>query len=302
MQLKWLDDFIDLIETKSFTRTSDRRHISQSALSRRIQSLEEWLGVPLIDRTHKPLRLTPIAARNEAAFRNVVAHIYQFRAFLEQEALNDGTEITIAAQHSLATSFMSTFLESLNKLDGEQSFQIRTANRIECVDMLVKNQAQILVIHETPLFPSKLPSYLVNSLIMADDAMILVGSPAIHAAQTRADGREPLQLLSYPSDSFFGRVLLVEAMPHLFQNRRVAVKCMSEFSFSLKELALMGQGVAWLPRSMVARELAEGKLQHLAFMSKSIPLSIVVHFATYGGETVKKLTQLFGLSVGRTEA
>ncbi|NYT78096.1 LysR family transcriptional regulator [Alcaligenaceae bacterium] len=302
MQLKWLDDFIALIETGSFTKTSSLRHISQPALSRRIQALEEWLGVPLIDRAHKPLRLTPIATRNEAAFRNLVANIYQFRAFLEQDALNNEAEITIAAQHSLATSFMSAFLENLNELEAPHNFQIRTANQEECVDMLVKNLAGILVIHETPLVPNGLPAHLTDRFVMAPDELILVASPSLYAFQKNAEGKEPLELLSYPSDSFFGQALLVEAMPRLLQSHRVVVKCMSEFSFSLRELALIGHGAAWLPRSMIGRELEQGQLCHLGFMSKSAPLSIVVHFAKYGSEAVSKLSQRLDDSRHNTSA
>mgnify|MGYP001024943323 CR=1 FL=1 len=82
MELKWLDDYIALIETGTFSAAAERRHVSQPAFSRRIQMLEEWLGVTLIDRSRKPLQFTPVAADNQAAFRNLVARIYEFRAAL----------------------------------------------------------------------------------------------------------------------------------------------------------------------------------------------------------------------------
>ena len=63
MDIRWLGDFLDLAETNNFTRTADRRHITQPALSRRIQSLENWVGEPLIDRSTKPIRLTPAGVR-----------------------------------------------------------------------------------------------------------------------------------------------------------------------------------------------------------------------------------------------
>jgi LysR family transcriptional regulator, hypochlorite-specific transcription factor HypT len=80
MELKWLDDYIALIDSGSFSAAAARRHVSQPAFSRRIQMLEEWLGVTLIDRTRKPLQLTPVARDNQLAFRNLVARIYEFRA------------------------------------------------------------------------------------------------------------------------------------------------------------------------------------------------------------------------------
>ncbi len=59
MESKWLEDFISLAETRSFSRAAGLRHVTQPAFSRRIRSLETWLGADLIDRTSYPTRLTP---------------------------------------------------------------------------------------------------------------------------------------------------------------------------------------------------------------------------------------------------
>ena len=59
METKWLEDFISLAETRSFSRSAELRHVTQPAFSRRIQSLEAWLGADLIDRTSYPTSLTP---------------------------------------------------------------------------------------------------------------------------------------------------------------------------------------------------------------------------------------------------
>lgn len=58
MELKWLEDFLSLARFMNFTQAATDRNITQSALSRRIRQLEQWVGVPLIDRTTYPVRLT----------------------------------------------------------------------------------------------------------------------------------------------------------------------------------------------------------------------------------------------------
>ena len=62
MDTKWLEDFVSLAETRSFSRSAQLRHVTQSAFSRRIQSLEAWAGVELVDRSAYPTRLTPAGA------------------------------------------------------------------------------------------------------------------------------------------------------------------------------------------------------------------------------------------------
>ncbi|WP_409429827.1 LysR family transcriptional regulator [Kosakonia sp.] len=54
MELKWFEDFLSVARNVSFTRAADERYITQSALSRRIRQLEEWLGVPLFCGSSEP--------------------------------------------------------------------------------------------------------------------------------------------------------------------------------------------------------------------------------------------------------
>ena len=58
MDLTWLEDFVALAEVRNFSRAAERRHVTQPAFSRRIRSLEDWVGVPLFERTPTGVRLT----------------------------------------------------------------------------------------------------------------------------------------------------------------------------------------------------------------------------------------------------
>ena len=58
METKWLEDFVSLAETRSFSRSAQLRHVTQPAFSRRIQALEAWAGIDLVDRSSYPTRLT----------------------------------------------------------------------------------------------------------------------------------------------------------------------------------------------------------------------------------------------------
>ncbi len=112
----------------TFSAAAEKRHTSQPAFSRRIQLLEECLGVELIDRSRKPLRFTPLAAQHEAAFRILATRIYEFQATLKLDATHRPGLIMVA-QHSLAASYLPTFLEELRALMPEQRFRIRSENR-----------------------------------------------------------------------------------------------------------------------------------------------------------------------------
>ena len=60
MNLRHLEHWLALADTGSFSRAAEKLHITQSALSRSIQALEDELGGPLVDRIGKRNELTPL--------------------------------------------------------------------------------------------------------------------------------------------------------------------------------------------------------------------------------------------------
>lgn len=59
LEVKWFYDVIALEECRSFTLAAERRNISQSSFSRRIQALESNLGFSVFNREVNPPQLTP---------------------------------------------------------------------------------------------------------------------------------------------------------------------------------------------------------------------------------------------------
>jgi DNA-binding transcriptional LysR family regulator len=292
MEIKWLDDYMALIETRSFSAAAEKRHVSQPAFSRRIQQLEEWLDVTLIDRSRKPLCFTPLAEQHEADFRRLVTQIYEFRATLRTDSTYS-PDMVLAAQHSLAASRLPSFIEEFRGILPEQRFRIRSENRDDGVALLLRGDADILLTYETEQAERCVPHQLATACVLGEDALVLVASPKLCDCDDFTAPNRPLPLLCFPPESFFGKAVRTHALAELMHARLVAVQYVSEFSLGLREMALLHQGAAWLPKSLVAADLERGALRELDTVGSPVALTIVAYFARRSDEALQKLTAHF---------
>lgn len=72
-----LELFLDVVESGSFAKAADRRHIDRSVLSKQIKKLEAILGVRLLNRSTRSLSLTP-------AGKEIVEQAKSMRALLSE--------------------------------------------------------------------------------------------------------------------------------------------------------------------------------------------------------------------------
>lgn len=63
MELRQLEYFVELCKTRNFTRASQNLNVAQPSVTKAIQQLESELGSKLVERSQKPLGLTPAGER-----------------------------------------------------------------------------------------------------------------------------------------------------------------------------------------------------------------------------------------------
>lgn len=79
MNIKHLEHLLALADTGSFSRAADKLFITQSALSRSIQNLEEDLGGKVLDRIGKRNELTPLGLDVVSRARHIVRDAAELR-------------------------------------------------------------------------------------------------------------------------------------------------------------------------------------------------------------------------------
>ena len=293
MELKWLEDYLALVDTGNFTTAANLRHLSQPAFSRRIQALESWLGVALVDRSKKPFRFTAAAKAHEATLRRLVNAMYQARNQIKF-SLRDQVSLSVAAQHSLlVTPFLPRFLEKLSASLQNLNYSVLSENMDTCVAMFLKGEVDMLVIYETEGNHDVILPNLSVRKPLGTDEMVLVATPVVIQKVQKSKGSHTLPLLMYPISSFFGSVVWADVLPRVLRHENASIACESAFAVGLREMALASTGAAWVPRSIVLDDIQRGKLRVLDDMSPPIPMQVVAHLSRISdGPAIKQLRHI----------
>ncbi|MEY2688272.1 MAG: hypothetical protein RL375_2470, partial [Pseudomonadota bacterium] len=118
METRWLEDFVSLAETRSFSRSAQLRHVTQPAFSRRIQALEAWAGVDLVDRSSYPTRLTPAGQTLLGQALEIIGNLQATRNLLLGHQNQTQDMVDFAVPHSLAFTFFPHWVMDLRKRFG----------------------------------------------------------------------------------------------------------------------------------------------------------------------------------------
>jgi DNA-binding transcriptional LysR family regulator len=96
MDLRQLRYFVAVATTRNFTRAAEQMHIAQPPLSRQIQQLEEELGVQLIKRNSRPVRLTDTGRVFFEQSLQVLQKVEQMKTGARQAESGQRNSISIA--------------------------------------------------------------------------------------------------------------------------------------------------------------------------------------------------------------
>jgi DNA-binding transcriptional LysR family regulator len=262
MEIKWIEDFIALAQYQSFSRAAEFRNVTQSGFSRRIQSLEQWVGAELIDRSGFPPVLTPAGQLFREAAEDVLAKLYDTRAIIRTEQRIAGKSLQIAAGHTIALNFLPAWLKALSTHFGEVRARVIPTNVHDSILMLVNGNCELMFAYHHPELPLHLDPERYEHVTVGIDTLMPVSKPNSRSAPAfRLPGtkQQPLPLISYTEASYFGRCLAL-LLDRAAEPPALQLHYESDMAEVLKKLVMEGEGVAWLPQSAIVAELAAGDL------------------------------------------
>ncbi len=286
IETKWLYDFLTLEGCRNFSQAAMRRNVSQSAFSRRIQSLEQACGVVLFDRSISPLQLTEQGKIFHSQVRRLLQQLESNLAELRSGGDPAQQRIAIAAAHSLSLGLLPSLVK---QLPAPFSYTVEAIDVDRAVDTLREGKSDfIFSYHDDNLLQTPFAHiHLFSSQLFPVCAADRDGQPLYRLDQAEAP------LLNYTANSYMGRqVNRVLARDTSLNFRTVFVSSMSEL---LKQVALDGSGIAWLPGYGIRQELAQGRLVALDSQALLIPIDAYAYrLDTRMSQSMERFWQLLG--------
>jgi DNA-binding transcriptional LysR family regulator len=114
MKIDDISAFISVVRCHSLSLAAQEQGITQPAITRRIQNLEEALGVSLLDRNTKPPKPTAIGLRASEQCRIILREIESLRDIVSEDVAATGN-LSIGMTHSIGELALLTTLAALAK-------------------------------------------------------------------------------------------------------------------------------------------------------------------------------------------
>lgn len=262
MELKWLEDFLSLVDTRNFTRSAELRFTTQPAFSRRIRSLEEWIGTPLIERATQPVSLTAAGQKFRPAAEEMLRRLYQAREdirLLDHAAANT---ISFTATHSVSLNFFPRWIRRMEEHKGVLFTRLDSNQVEDCVQALQKAHVHFMLCHAHSSVDLHLPADTFASIVVGSDRLLPVTVPDAHGQPMHAlpgTRQHPAHYLAYAGTSAIGRAV-EHLLEHCADKPQLEQVFVSHLAAVLESMVRAGRGLAWLPESQVKDDLRLGHL------------------------------------------
>jgi len=238
--------------TGSVSRAAERLHLTQPAITKQIRALEESLGVRLVERTGRGVRLTD-AGEILADYGRRGSHLFhECRQTLEE--LDGGVRgvLRLGAGVTTCIFHLPAWLQRFRRDRPNIEITVSTGTSRAVAQRILDREIDLGFV-TSPVSDT----HLKTEHLFTED-IVLVVSPDL--AVRRPASLEDIPLILFPSTTGFRQYL-----NDTLGSERIAqqVKMETDSVEAIKSFVMVGLGGSFLPVTSVAKELADHTLKRL---------------------------------------
>ena len=169
MDIDQLKYFVSVVKYNSFTLASEQLCISQSSLSKHIKAMENKLGISLLDRSTRNVRLTSGGQDFFAFSKEVIESFIIVNSKLQKYKQNEKGHLILGTIPIMSQYGITSLIGSFNKQHPEIEIEIIERKGEEIIELLDASKIDLALVRTITLSSNK---YKVLPLI--DDEMVIV--------------------------------------------------------------------------------------------------------------------------------
>ncbi|MCY2967581.1 MAG: LysR family transcriptional regulator [Planctomycetota bacterium] len=294
MQLRFVEIFCAVVEERSFSKGARAHNVTQSSASQTVSNLERQLGAKLIDRSQRPLELTPAGKIYYDGCRQLLA---EYRAIEDRvRGVNSRVigPVRVAAIYSVGLLQMERFIRRFEEQYPDVVLRLEYLQPNQVYEQVLSDQADLGLVSYARARGE------LGCIAWQEQPMALVVSPAHRLASARSV--LPAQLEGEAFVAFITDLPIRREIDKWLRKNKVTVDLALEFDNieTIKKAVECGSGVAILPQPTVWQEVASGALVAIPLAGESLtrPLGIIHKKNRHLSAAVRKFEELLRLELG----
>ena len=288
MQLESLKIFCDVIRHRSFSHAAELHDVTQSAVSQIVSQLEKRVNVQLIDRSTRPLQLTPLGLTYYEGCKVLLEKYDELEARVRNALVEISGTVMIAAIYSVSLSDMGQYVQRFHAELPKTQVHIDYLHPDRVYERVMDGTADLGLMS----FPKKTPN--LAAIAWREEEMVLVCSPKHPLASRLALPMNELDGLAYVH--FDKNLIVRRRVDRFLREQGVSVDVVAEFDSieNIKQAVSIGAGVTLLPEPTIRREVKARTLVSVPLFGCDFtrPLAIVHRRGQRLGAAAKRFMDL----------
>lgn len=262
MSFRTFELFCEVADCLSFSKAADRQGVSQSSVSQAVAQLEKQLGIELIDRSHRPLVVTPAGQRYFEGCRELLNGFEQLESEVRELAGAVAGRLRVAAIYSVGLLQMDSYVHAFEAAWPDVELRVDYVHPKEVYERIRSDSADIGLVS----FAEKASD--ITSIPWREQRFSLIVHPDHRLAKPAEDGYDSVPIEAIQGEdyvTFTSELRIRNQLNRWLREVGVSPNTVHEFDNveQIRRAVEDGVGIALLPEATVERSVETGTLVSL---------------------------------------
>lgn len=273
MDLRSIRYFVQIADLGSITRAADHLGVAQPALSRHVKSIEDELGMPLLVRLPRGVRLTAPGRQFLESCRRVLRELARAREELRSDARAPRGRVILGVSPTVGSLLVPGIIDRVRRQSPDVSIKVVEAFSPQLYDALLAGKVDVAVL------TNPAPSRTVKYSPLVSEPMVVLTPPQQRGARWYFTLAELARTPIIVTEGI--RAVMEEQIVR--HGGRLSVEAEVDAVEAIRGMLLRGIGTTVMPVSTFHDDIDAGRIDAFPITDASLHRILVLAHLAEGG-------------------